>query len=86
MAEAAVANDPVVRTAGNLTKRVMKGAGNAYFFGGAGISPGKRAKSGTVWSELSCGNLAFTSILGDYSEEKNSQELRAMCVAQTDVP
>jgi hypothetical protein len=66
-------------------KRVMKRAGDAYFFGGAGISPGKRAKSGTVRSELARGNPTFTSILEDYGEEKNSQELLAMCVAQTDV-
>ena len=65
---------------------MMKRAGDAYFFGGAGISPGKRAKSGTVRAELACGNPAFTSIIEDYGEEKNSQELWAMCVTQTDLP
>jgi hypothetical protein len=81
VAKAAVANDP-----GNMQKRVMKRAGDAYFFGGEGISPGKRVKSGTVRSELACGNPAFTSIIEDYGEERNSQELWMMCVAQTNVP
>jgi hypothetical protein len=85
VSEATAVNVTVVGTAGNLQKRVMKRAGDAYFFGGAGISPGKRAKSGTVRSELARGNPTFTSILEDYGEEKNSQELLAMCVAQTDV-
>ncbi len=85
MAKAAGANVAVTGTVGNLQKRVMKRAGDAYFFGGVGISPGKRAKSGTVRAELACSNPAFTSILEDYGEEKNSQELLAMCVAQTDI-
>ena len=65
MAEAAGANVAVTGTVGNLQKRVMKRAGDAYFFGGVGISPGKRAKSGTVRAELACSNPAFTSILKD---------------------
>jgi hypothetical protein len=75
VAKATAANVPVVGTAGNLTKRVVKRASDAYFFGGAGISPGKRAKSGTVRSKLARGIPMFTLILEDYGKEKNSQEL-----------
>lgn len=85
VADAEAENVPVIGTAGNLQKRVMKRAGDAYFFGGVGISPGKRAKLGTAQAELACSNPAFTSILEDYGEDKNSQELLAMCIAQTDV-
>ncbi len=85
VAEAEAENVPVIGTVGTLQKWVMKHAGDAYFFGGVGISPGKGAKSGAVHAKLACSNPAFTLTLKDYGKEKNSQELLAMCVAQTDV-
>jgi hypothetical protein len=72
------ATTPVI----SMVKRVMKRAGY-MFFSGPETTPTKRNCAGKVRTQLARSNPAFTSILEDYEEEKNSQEIFEFCLAQT---
>jgi hypothetical protein len=60
----------------------MKHAGDVYFCGGPNMPPAERVCVGKVWMQLPRANPAFTSIIEDCGEEKNSQELFELCLAQ----
>ena len=64
-----------------MVKRVMKRAGDT-FFGGA-TSPATKVAAGKVRSHLAWADVVYTSIVDDYEEEKNSQEIFKFCVEQT---
>ena len=66
----------------SMAKRVMKRAWD-MFFSGPETTPTKRNCAGSVRTQLARSNLAFTSILKEYEEEKNSQEIFEFCLAQT---
>jgi hypothetical protein len=65
-----------------MVKRVMKRAGD-MFFSGPEMTPTKRNCAGRVRTQLACSDPAFTSILEEYEDEKNSQEIFKFCLAQT---
>jgi len=58
----------------SMAKRVMKRAGD-MFFSGPKTTPTKWSCMGRVRTQLTCSNPAFTSVLEEYEEEKNSQEI-----------
>ena len=66
----------------SMAKRVMKRARD-MFFSGPETSPTKRNCTGRVRTQLTHSDPAFASILKEYEEEKNSQEIFAFCLAQT---
>jgi hypothetical protein len=66
----------------SMAKRVMKWAGD-MFFSGPEMTPTKRNCAGRVRTQLARSDPAFTSILEEYEEEKNSQEIFEFCLAQT---
>ncbi len=67
----------------STVKRVMKQAGD-MFFSGPKTTPTKRNCAGRVRTQLARSDPAFTSsILEEYEDEKNSQEIFEFCLAQT---
>jgi len=66
----------------SMAKRVMKRAGD-MFFSGPETTPTKRNCAGRVRTQLAHSDPTFTSILKEYEEEKNSQEIFEFCLAQT---
>ncbi len=77
----AAAPTPAAAPPISMVKRVMKRAGD-MFFRGPEMTPTKRNCAGRVRTQLSCSNPAFVSILEDYEDEKNSQEIFEFCLAQ----
>ena len=65
-----------------MVKRMVKRAGD-MFFSGPETTPTKRNCAGKVRTQLARSDPAFTSILEDYEEDKNSQEIFEFCLAQT---
>jgi hypothetical protein len=55
------------------------------FFSGPKKTPTKRNYTGRVRSQLARSDPAFTSILEEYSDKKNSQEIFEFFLAQTPV-
>jgi hypothetical protein len=66
----------------SMAKRVVKRAGD-MFFSGPETTPTKRNCAVRVRTQLARSDPAFTSILEEYEEEKNSQEIFEFCLAQT---
>ena len=64
-----------------MVKRVMKRAGDTFF--GEATSPATKVAAGKVCSHLARADVVYTSIVDDYEEEKNSQEIFKFCVEQT---
>jgi hypothetical protein len=67
-----------------MVKRVMKRAGD-MFFNGPEMTPTKRHCAGRVRMQLARSNPAFISILKEYEDKKNSQEIFEFFLAQTPV-
>jgi hypothetical protein len=65
-----------------MAKRVMKRAGD-MFFSGPETTPTRRNCTGRVRTQLAHSDFAFTSIIKEYEEEKNSQEIFEFCLAHT---
>jgi len=65
-----------------MAKRVMKQAED-MFFSGPKTTPTKRTCVKRVRIQLTCSDPAFTSILEEYEEEKNSKEIFEFRWAQT---
>jgi hypothetical protein len=78
----AAAPTPAAAPPISMVKRVMKRAGD-MFFSGPETTPTKRNCAGRVRTQLSRSDPEFTSILEDYEDEKNSQEIFEFCLAQT---
>ncbi len=65
----------------SMVKRVMKRAGDAFFNGAS--SPATKIAAGKVCAQLSWEDVVYTSIVDDYKEEKNLQELIQYCLMQS---
>ena len=65
----------------SIVKRVMKRAGDTFFSGAA--SPATKIAAGKVCTQLSWGDVVYTSIVDDYKEEKKFQDLCQYCLMQS---